>query len=49
MAAAFGSGMDGLPLDLPTRYPLLINVAAAQGLGLTIPSEVAAQVTEWIT
>jgi putative ABC transport system substrate-binding protein len=43
-----GTRVAELPLDLPTRYPLLINVPAAQRLGLTLPPELAAQVTEWV-
>jgi putative tryptophan/tyrosine transport system substrate-binding protein len=37
-----------LPLDLPTRYPLLVNVRAAQSLNITLPAEIAAQVTSWV-
>ena len=43
-----GASVAELPLDLPARYPLLVNVRAAQVMGITVPPEVAAQVTEWV-
>jgi putative ABC transport system substrate-binding protein len=37
-----------LPVELPTMYDLAVNVRTAHALGLTIPPEVAVQVTQWI-
>jgi putative ABC transport system substrate-binding protein len=37
-----------LPVEGPTVFNLTVNRATAQALGLTIPPDVAAQVTEWV-
>jgi putative tryptophan/tyrosine transport system substrate-binding protein len=38
-----------LPVEQPTSFVLAVNRTTAQALGLTIPPDVAAQVTEWVT
>src|SRR5262249_55870402 len=37
-----------LPLDLAAAFEFLVNVQTARTLGLTIPPDVAVQVTEWV-
>jgi putative tryptophan/tyrosine transport system substrate-binding protein len=37
-----------LPVEEPDRYELSVNQTTAQALGITIPPEVAQQVTEWV-
>jgi putative ABC transport system substrate-binding protein len=37
-----------LPVEQPTTFQFGINVKTAHELGLTIPPNVAAQVTEWV-
>mgnify|MGYP000953603215 CR=1 FL=1 len=43
-----GAKASDLPMERPTRFELVINLQAAQALGLTIPEEVKAQATEII-
>jgi putative ABC transport system substrate-binding protein len=43
-----GAKPGDLPVEQPTAYELVINRTAAEQLGLSIPPEVAAQVTEWV-
>jgi putative ABC transport system substrate-binding protein len=43
-----GAKPADLPVQLPTVFDFVVNVTAAQALGLTIPRDVAAQVTEWV-
>jgi putative ABC transport system substrate-binding protein len=43
-----GAKPSDLPIDQPTEFELVVNVKAAQGLGLTLPPSVTVQVTEWI-
>jgi putative ABC transport system substrate-binding protein len=43
-----GAKPADLPVEGPTTFDLVMNRATAQALGLTIPPDVAAQVTEWI-
>jgi putative ABC transport system substrate-binding protein len=43
-----GAKPADLPVEQPTVYELVVNLKTLQALGLTIPSDVAAQVTEWI-
>ena len=43
-----GTRPADLPVEQPTDFEFLANTRAAQALGLTIPPEVAAQVTEWV-
>jgi putative ABC transport system substrate-binding protein len=53
-AAAFidrilrGANPADMPVELPTTYIFLANRVTLQSLGLTLPREVVAQVTEWI-
>jgi putative ABC transport system substrate-binding protein len=43
-----GARPADLPVELPTVFDFAVNVRTAQALGLTIPPDVAAQVTQWI-
>jgi putative tryptophan/tyrosine transport system substrate-binding protein len=43
-----GTRPADLPVELPTTFDFAVNVRTAQALGLTIPPDVAAQVTQWI-
>jgi putative tryptophan/tyrosine transport system substrate-binding protein len=43
-----GARAGDLPVEQPTSFVLAVNQTTAQSLGLTIPPDVAAQVTEWI-
>jgi putative ABC transport system substrate-binding protein len=43
-----GANPGDLPVQAPTAYDLLVNLKTAQALGITIPAEIAAQVTEWV-
>jgi putative ABC transport system substrate-binding protein len=43
-----GAQPQDLPVEQPTTFDVMVNLQAAQALGLIIPPEVAAQVTEWI-
>jgi putative ABC transport system substrate-binding protein len=43
-----GTRPADLPVELPTVFDFAVNVRTAQALGLTIPPDVAAQVTRWI-
>jgi putative ABC transport system substrate-binding protein len=43
-----GAKPADMPVELATTFEVIINVRAAQALGITIPPDVAAQVTEWI-
>jgi putative ABC transport system substrate-binding protein len=42
-----GARPGDLPVELSKTFDFIVNVRAAQALGLTIPPEVALQVTEW--
>jgi putative ABC transport system substrate-binding protein len=44
-----GARPGDLPVEQLTAVEFAINVSAAEALGLTMPPDVAAQVTEWIT
>jgi putative ABC transport system substrate-binding protein len=43
-----GARPADLPITLPTEYDFAISLKTAHVLGLTIPPDVAAQVTEWV-
>jgi putative ABC transport system substrate-binding protein len=43
-----GARAAELPVEQPTTLEFVVNVKTAQALGITIPPDVAAQVTEWI-
>ena len=43
-----GAKPADLPVEQPTLIAFVVNAKTAQALGLTIPPDVAAQVTEWI-
>jgi putative ABC transport system substrate-binding protein len=42
-----GARPGDLPVELSKTFDFVVNVRAAEALGLTIPPEVALQVTEW--
>jgi putative ABC transport system substrate-binding protein len=37
-----------LPVEFPTVFDVAINQSTAAAIGVTIPPEVALQVTEWV-
>jgi putative ABC transport system substrate-binding protein len=43
-----GAKPADLPVEQPTVFDFVVNLKTAQALGLTIPPDVAAQVTKWI-
>jgi putative ABC transport system substrate-binding protein len=43
-----GAQPADVPVEQPTTFELAVNQTAARTLGLTIPPDVAAQVTEWV-
>jgi ABC-type uncharacterized transport system substrate-binding protein len=43
-----GAKAGDLPVEQPVAFDFTFNLKTAQALGLTIPPDVAAQVTEWI-
>jgi putative ABC transport system substrate-binding protein len=43
-----GSNAGDLPVEQPTVFDFAVNIRTAEALGLTIPSDVAAQVTQWM-
>jgi putative ABC transport system substrate-binding protein len=42
-----GAHPGDLPIDEPRQWVFIVNVKAAQALGITIPPDAAAQVTQW--
>jgi putative ABC transport system substrate-binding protein len=43
-----GAKPADLPVEGPTVFDLIVNRTTAQALGLTIPPDLAAQVTQWV-
>ncbi len=43
-----GARPGDLPVEQPADFEFTVNLKTAQALGLTIPPDVAAQVTEWV-
>jgi ABC-type uncharacterized transport system substrate-binding protein len=37
-----------LPVENPTIFEMIFNSRTAQTLGITLPADVAAQVTDWV-
>jgi putative ABC transport system substrate-binding protein len=37
-----------VPVQAPLQYDFIVNIKAAQDLGITFPPDVAAQVTQWV-
>jgi putative ABC transport system substrate-binding protein len=44
-----GTSPAELPVEFPTVWDVAINRTTAKAIGVTIPPEVALQVTEWVT
>jgi putative ABC transport system substrate-binding protein len=42
-----GTNPAEIPIERPSKFDLVVNATTAQTLGLTIPQDVAAQVTDW--
>jgi putative ABC transport system substrate-binding protein len=43
-----GANPADLPVEEPRQFEFVVNVKVAQALGITFPSDAAAQVTQWI-
>jgi putative ABC transport system substrate-binding protein len=43
-----GANPGEIPIEQPTTFDFAVNSTTLQALGLTIPPDVAAQVTEWV-
>jgi putative ABC transport system substrate-binding protein len=43
-----GRNPADLPVELPTVFDLLVNTHVIEALGLSVPPDVAAQVTDWV-
>jgi putative ABC transport system substrate-binding protein len=44
-----GANPARLQVEQPTEFDLVVNQRTAEALGITIPTENALQVTEWVT
>jgi putative ABC transport system substrate-binding protein len=42
-----GSRPGELPVQQPTAYEFVVNQSVANALGITIPADVAQEVTQW--
>ena len=42
-----GAKPGDLPIEQPDRYEFYVNGTTAQSLGVTVPGELAVQVTKW--
>jgi putative ABC transport system substrate-binding protein len=43
-----GASPADLPITEPREWEFLVNVRAAQDIGITFPPDAAAQVTRWV-
>ena len=43
-----GARPADLPIEQPSTFDFLVNAGTARALGVSIPTDVASQVTEWI-
>jgi putative tryptophan/tyrosine transport system substrate-binding protein len=43
-----GASPGEIPVEQPTSFELVVNLTTAGNLGLTVPPEVASQVTQWV-
>ena len=43
-----GAKPADLPVEQPREFDFAVNLRAARALGITLPPDVAAQVTEWV-
>jgi putative ABC transport system substrate-binding protein len=43
-----GANPGDLPVEEPTTFTFAVNFTTSQALGLALPPDVAAQVTEWV-
>jgi putative tryptophan/tyrosine transport system substrate-binding protein len=44
-----GAKPADVPVEQPSIFEFVVNLTTAQAIGITVPPEVAAQVTEWVT
>jgi putative ABC transport system substrate-binding protein len=43
-----GASPSDMPVESPKSFEFVVNVHTLQAMGLSLPAEVAGQVTEWI-